>query len=130
MNEDTRIAMLKQAPFFRNTPASLLRKLAEATTQSHHPAGAVIFQEGDRGDCVYIIRKGVVRIEKDGLALVTREAGEWIGEFALLDEGTRSSSAIAETGVTLLKLTGGSFHAIVMSNRRMAADFNRMLAHK
>jgi len=62
--------------------------------------GEYIFHQGDPGIALYIIIEGEVVISEkytDGenydLALLSR--GDFFGEIALMDEGTRSASAIA-----------------------------------
>jgi len=67
------------------------------------PKGAPLFEEGDEGDSVYLIAGGSVRIEKDGIPLATRGAGDCVGEFALLDDGRRSASAVAATDSSILE---------------------------
>lgn len=69
----------------------------------HYNAGDVIFREGDLADGVYLICDGTVKIVKneDGKETVFTTMGEdaIFGEMAVIDGGTRSASAIAETDV-------------------------------
>ncbi len=67
---------------------------------------AVIFEEGDSGECAYFISSGNVKIackdnkgEQRILAIVG--PGEIFGEMALLDKNVRSASAIAAESVVL-----------------------------
>lgn len=72
-------------------------------------AGALVFAEGDPGDCAYIVEAGEVDIHVvDGdsrLRLATRVAGELFGEMAIIDDKPRSASASAVTDCTLLMIT-------------------------
>jgi len=74
-------------------------------------AGSCIFEAGTIGDCCFVIDSGVVRIDvdrrelpsdseiDDETALAYLEAGELLGELALLDQLPRSASAYAYTDV-------------------------------
>lgn len=61
--------------------------------------GETIVREGDIGDCMYVIQAGVVEVtvERDGQETVLRrlQAGEVIGEMALLDRKVRSATVRA-----------------------------------
>jgi CRP/FNR family cyclic AMP-dependent transcriptional regulator len=70
--------------------------------------GDVVFSQGSRGDCMYVIRSGKVRIyrDQDGseTTLATLKPGESFGEIALFDDKPRSASAqcIGETEVLVV----------------------------
>jgi len=59
--------------------------------------GTVLFDTGDRADCMYVIRSGKVRIyrEKDGhdTTLDILKPGDFFGEMSLFDKRPRSASA-------------------------------------
>ncbi len=69
-----------------------------------------IFQEGDPGDCAYIIDSGMVEVslDKDGrkLVMATLTQGDILGEMAIIDRLPRSASAraIVPTVVTAIPL--------------------------
>jgi EAL domain-containing protein (putative c-di-GMP-specific phosphodiesterase class I) len=76
--------------------------------QMNYPAGATILEEGEKGECAYIIDKGVVEIsashgsEKIVLAVLTD--GDIFGEMALVSGDVRSASAraLVETTVSVI----------------------------
>ena len=82
--------------------------LSELMVERQFPRGAVIFEEGQRGDSAYLIWSGRVLIVKGELAsptvLGTRGPGEFIGEMALLEGQPRSASVVAIEDVRLLYL--------------------------
>lgn len=63
----------------------------------------VLFHENDQADCLYIIKKGIVRLYRpkgSGFTEVAMlHAGELIGEMAFFDEGHNKRSCSAETVV-------------------------------
>ena len=81
--------------------------------------GAVIFRQGDRGDSMFLIRRGRVRIllESGGHVAVvaTLEAGAFFGELSLLSEAARSATAEALEDTTLL-VVGRDVFAMMMQD--------------
>ena len=68
-------------------------------------AGQVIFEEGQPGDCMYGIVEGQVDLQVNGKTVETIDAGDVFGEGVLVHpDGTRSSTAIAQTDCTLAYL--------------------------
>ena len=63
------------------------------------PAGAVIFNEGDRADCAYIIEAGRVDVfterNETRKLLAERFPGEIFGEMAIISDRPRTATAIA-----------------------------------
>ena len=75
----------------------LLRACAELRT---HKAGETIFRAGDRGDELFLIRKGIIRIVlqlESGRRynLTTFARGDFFGDMAFLDKDLRSADAVA-----------------------------------
>ena len=66
-----------------------------------YSAGQVIFDEGEIGDCAYIIESGRVQVYIDNhgeeLPLKVFGVGEIFGEMAVIDAQARSASAKALT---------------------------------
>lgn len=62
-------------------------------------ANDVIFKEGDKGDCAFIIEEGRVQISvlRDGVDFIVSSigAGEIFGEMSIIDGQARSATAIA-----------------------------------
>ncbi|KHD88760.1 MAG: hypothetical protein OM95_06385 [Bdellovibrio sp. ArHS] len=69
----------------------------------------IIFNEGDAGDCAYIIEKGRVLIylskDKEDIPLTILGEGEIFGEMALIDNQNRSASVRALEDVRLAIVT-------------------------
>lgn len=80
-------------------------------------AGAAIFKSGDRGDELYLVRRGEVRIELSvgegrhrTLAYFGR--GNFFGEMGFLDNRARSATAIATAPTDLFVLRRNNFDEI------------------
>lgn len=62
--------------------------------RSYEP-GDVIFQEGEMGDCFYLIVFGEVAISREGAPIARVEEGGCFGEMALLENTPRNATATA-----------------------------------
>ncbi len=69
----------------------------------------LIFRQGERGDCAYLIRDGKVDISVlnrgERVLVATLGAGEVFGELALIDGSPRSASATTSSGCELVVIT-------------------------
>jgi len=82
--------------------------------------GEVLFHEGDRGDVMYLIREGKVKITKgsgeDEKVLAVLKEGDFFGEMAIIDGSPRSAGAIAATPVSLLVIDKTTFQTKIKEN--------------
>jgi NADPH-dependent 2,4-dienoyl-CoA reductase/sulfur reductase-like enzyme/rhodanese-related sulfurtransferase len=81
--------------------------------------GDIIMEQGQPGDHFYIIKEGIVEIWQTGIydseqkKVAEREAGEHLGEEALITGGTRSATVKAITDGVLLRLAGDDFQELI-----------------
>ena len=121
---------LKSLPVFAQLPPEVQARLAAGMMEEEHAAGEVIFAEGKGGDAVYFIAKGDVLIRKlvDKTAgafkvIALLSTGEFFGEMALLEHLPRSAAAVAQSAVTVLKLTTDAFDKLMVSDPASALTF-------
>lgn len=98
-------------------------------------AGDVIFAEGDRGTCLYLIEKGRVRVGRhDGTdrecLFTVLGPGEMFGEESVFDPGPRSSRAIAITDVEAISLHRAGLIPVLTARPEMAQRFLRIIARR
>lgn len=115
-----RLNMLSPMPMFAHCTARELRHVAAATRPRTHKVGQVIFSQGDPGKAVYLLISGKVRIEKDGVAIITLGPGSNFGEMAMLDEPQRSATAVAAEDCELLVIPRDAFFALLRGNPNLA----------
>ena len=90
--------MLAEVPFFTLLDAQERAALAERLDIVKAPVGQVLFQRGDPGDSMYVVKSGRVEMSVkndtgDKLLLETARAGDFFGEVSLLDGGPRTATA-------------------------------------
>jgi CRP/FNR family cyclic AMP-dependent transcriptional regulator len=86
--------------------------MAEGMEKQLQP-GDVLFNEGDRGEIMYLIREGKIKITKgkgdEEKTLAVLKEGDFFGEMAIIDGSPRSAGAVAVTPVSLLVIDKESF---------------------
>ena len=94
----------------------------------------VIFLEYEKGDKFYMVQSGSVKITKvikdvEKLLDIVYP-GDFFGEMAILEDTTRSASAIANEPTVLLELRKENFQSILANNTAMALKLSKMFAKR
>src|SRR5438309_6819211 len=118
---------LARVPLFKRLEPHELEHLAEEIDQVDYKAGDVIFNEHDRGDALYVVEEGAVRIwvvdeDVKEVTLAELKPGDFFGELAVLDRGERSSSATAVTDIHLHRLSSDDFQKFLIDHPDAAID--------
>jgi len=128
-NQDvqTMVNILKKVEFFKDLDPKVHEEIVKHITLEYFPKGHKIFNEGDTGTAMYIIKSGVVRIfhPAETPSLETEVAmfgdGDFFGEMALLAEQTRSASASAMEETQAFKLEKADLTKLLEENPAIAA---------
>src|SRR5437762_5817637 len=118
---------LSRVSLFKRLEPHELEHLAEEVDQVQFKAGEVIFNEHDRGDALYVVDEGSVRIwvmdeDVKPVTLAELKPGEFFGELAVLDRGERSTNASAMVDSTLHRLSSDDFQKFLMDHPDCAID--------
>jgi len=129
--------MLRAVPFFRELTQPVLVLLVALGHVVAYPKNMVVFREGDKGEALYVVIEGAVRITKhapeawDGIMDFV-ESGGCFGEMALVDDFPRSATAIAQDDCTVLFLGRDAlldlFREEPVVGRKILAAFCRSLS--
>mmetsp|Transcript_110621 Transcript_110621/g.277098 ORF Transcript_110621/g.277098 Transcript_110621/m.277098 type:complete len:405 (-) Transcript_110621:41-1255(-) len=125
------LGVLKQSFLFNTLELESLNILVGAMIEKGVKTGERLIQEGDDGDVMYVIEKGVADCSKkiDGAEKVVKTcgAGDFFGELALLYNCPRAASVDAKEDLTLWQLDRETFNHIVrdasMKKRQQYEDF-------
>jgi len=101
-----------------------------AVEVERHPAGAVIFSEGDSGTVLYVIRSGQVALQIGGTTVETLGPDGMFGEMALVDSSTRSATAVAESECELVPVDLSRFRRLVQDTPFFAERVMRVMAER
>ena len=91
------------------------------------PQWSVIVRQGERGDTMYLILQGELRVRIDvggkETVLTTLTVGEFFGDISLFDHGPRSADVVANTDSLLLKITSGKIEQMAKDAPELATPF-------
>jgi CRP-like cAMP-binding protein len=111
---------LQHLALFSDLEASELRALADAAQVVQFPASALIFREGEVGDCAYVVVRGSVQVfatDRNGDEVVLAQLKELnlFGEQSLLPGRSerRNASLRACEDTTLLRIPKAEFQKVL-----------------
>jgi CRP/FNR family cyclic AMP-dependent transcriptional regulator len=127
VNPSDEAESLSRIPLFKRLTPDELEQLAKEVDQVKYEAEETIFNEQDRGDALYVVEEGAVRIwvldeDVKPVTLTELKPGEFFGELAVLDRGPRSTNATATVETTLHRLSSDDFQAFLMQHPDVAID--------
>ena len=122
--------------FFQNFSDPELLGLLKSTQREVFAAGEIVFKEGTRGEKMYIIVSGSVKISRsigrnEEEVLATLDTGQLFGEMGPIDQSPRSARATSVRETVLLSLR----EAILRQNNvslayKLYKNFSVMLAER
>ncbi|HEU4408323.1 MAG TPA: cyclic nucleotide-binding domain-containing protein [Polyangiaceae bacterium] len=112
--------VLSHMPLFaRLSERELLRVMQIADVRAAAPAEVVI-REGDRGEELYIVLEGRLRITRGGVVLNNFGPGDHVGEMALIRNATRSATVVSEGASELIVIRRRDFFEILRKEHELA----------
>lgn len=107
------LSFLKTVPLLAPLASYEREKLAETIEEVQFKPGQTIFEQGEEGDAMYIVRCGEVIVKKDGLEISRCSNGEYFGERALLSNDKRAATVLTSGNVTCLKIDRSAFNLLL-----------------
>ena len=103
----------------------LLREIARQGGVKPYPAQAILINEGDASDSLYIVLSGRVKVysnnaEGKEVVIATHGAGEYVGELSL-DGGVRSTSVMTLEPTTCSVVSGANLRGFIAANPDFAS---------
>jgi CRP/FNR family transcriptional regulator len=97
--------------------------------------GQFVFMPGDRADYVYILKKGRIKLSVlsasgKEIAIDIIQPGEMFGEFALVDERSRSNMTQALDDVAVSAIDKRDFVRLLESLPKLALNYIRMVGDR
>ena len=125
---------LRKIHIFKGLSDRELEAIAELGEDRNYKAGEVIFNEGSRGEELYILKRGKVRIELalgqegDSAGIHTVTEGQIFGELILVDKGQRSATAECESDCELMVLDRDRLYSLFEKNSHIGYTIMRNIA--
>src|SRR4051794_8749656 len=126
---------LRRVELLEALPDAALADLASRARRRRFRAGEVVFNEGDAGTSLHVVRRGHLKVVRpthdDRLVLDKVEPGAAFGELAVLNAAPRTASVIAIEDCETIEITKADFERVLdehpEAGRRMLAKLARSL---
>jgi len=118
---------IRSVPLFASLDDRAAARLRSLLDVHNMPRGAPIFRKGDKGDAMYLIERGRVRIsvkdeQQRELTLAELARGDFFGEMTIIDGKRRSADAVVIEDVRLAILSREHFLEFIHGNPVVALD--------
>jgi NTE family protein len=125
---------LRSIPFFAGLDDNILEAISRRLQREHYHKDAVVFMEGEPGDCMYIIESGQVKVvtERDNQEKILNYLGpgNFFGEMALLLGENRSATARVVIDADLLVLRKSDFDELLQIHPQIALMMSQELGRR
>jgi CRP-like cAMP-binding protein len=125
-----KVLFLKGVDLFSAIPGEDLAQIAQISDEVDLDAGESIFKEGDRGDSLYLIVIGQVRIHRGASEIAVLGERQVFGEMALLEGEPRSATATAVGECTCLRIQQEDFQDILAEKSEIAQGIIKVLSRR
>ena len=115
-----RVVLLKQVSLFERTPDRVLAGLARTLVEEEFAAGTDLIVEGAVEDWLFVLIDGSVRVTRSD-RVVDLEAGQVVGELAVLEPEPRTATVTALTDVHAFRLSKVDFDEALRTRPEIAA---------
>jgi Fe-S-cluster-containing hydrogenase component 2/thioredoxin reductase/CRP-like cAMP-binding protein len=116
-----------QKHFAPRAPARELRDIASRVSLRRLKVGDALYRESERGDCLYLVRSGGLKLtrKRDGSEAMVAQirSGELIGQMALMGDPVRRETAVATVATEIIGIGQREFHELT---RREDAEFTQL----
>ena len=121
---------IRQVPLFADLDDAELGRLADRFVERSFSEGETVVEEGATGTSVFVIVNGNASVSIAGELKASLGPGDYFGEMAAMDDGTRSASIIAATDLDVCFLTPWEFRPFVEEHPEVAWKLLRSLARR
>ena len=122
---DANVELLQKTMLLKGCSADELQLASGLFQERLIKSNTTIFSEKMSAEALYVVKSGTVGIsvmaEGEEKGLLHLGPGEFFGELALLQEGSRMVTARSETAVELLLMTRKDFEALMDLDPRTAS---------
>ena len=107
---------LQRVPLFSDLTRREIQQIARLFKERRFSEGETVVQEGSGGSAFYVIDSGEAALYIGGKAHATLKPGDYFGEIALIDLGTRMATITATSELVCYGITYWDFRPLVESN--------------
>jgi CRP/FNR family transcriptional regulator, cyclic AMP receptor protein len=131
----TAAELLAEVPLFQSLDLKEREALAAILEESRFRKGDIIFEYGEPGESLYIVRSGEAEVFiKDNtgnrMVLEVVSPGKYFGEISLLDKGCRTASVVATEDLDALRLDWHDLESFLLKNPAAAVDLLTVMGRR
>jgi CRP-like cAMP-binding protein len=124
------VEALRCVPLFADLNESELAQIALLFKERRFARGETVVKEGSGGAAFFLIDSGEATVSVGGAERADLVPGDYFGEIALIDEGTRSATITATTELVCYGLTFWEFRPLVLENAVIGWKLLQSMAKK
>jgi CRP-like cAMP-binding protein len=117
---DAPIAALERVPLLSNLDKKDLKAMSREMSERTFPEGADVTVTGHTGVGFFVIDEGRATVRVGDRVIASLGPGDYFGEMALIDKGTRSADITADTELRCYCMTAWSFRPFVRNHPDLA----------
>ncbi|MCW5772357.1 MAG: cyclic nucleotide-binding domain-containing protein [Rhodospirillaceae bacterium] len=110
------IEALRRVPLFADLDLHEAQQIARLFKQRRFPQGETVVKEGSGGAAFFVIESGEAKVFISGKERATLGPGDYFGEIALIDDGTRMATIAAASDLLCYGITYWDFRPLVEKN--------------
>ena len=107
---------LQRVPLFTDLSKREVQQIARLFKLRRFSEGETVIQEGSGGAAFFVIESGEAKVSIHGKEHSTLKPGDYFGEIALIDLGTRMATITAASELVCYGLTYWDFRPLVEAN--------------
>ncbi|MDE0634469.1 MAG: SpoIIE family protein phosphatase [Candidatus Poribacteria bacterium] len=131
MLAEQKLQFLQKTELFAELSKAALNSICDIANEVAYPAEHTIFEEGDKGDSLYLLVDGEISIIKAETEVLSfKEKGYCIGEVALIDDKPRSATIKTVTSTCLLRIARPDFYQALAREPLIGRGMFRVLNNK
>ena len=130
MAEEAPVELLQRVPLFEDFDRGDLDRLSRSFKQRIFDAGSTVADEGRAGAGFFVIESGEATVSVRGAERAKLGPGDYFGEIALIDDGSRSATVTADSELRCYGLTSWEFRPLVEGNASIAWKLLETLAKR
>ena len=125
-----RVIILKSAEVFASMPDYVLAFIASIVEEVDVPKGETFIEQGDIGNCMYLIVDGAVLVHDGERKITDLGKDQTVGELAVLDPEPRSASVTATEDTQLFRLEKEALDEVMADQPEIARGVIRVLCQR
>ncbi|MDF2815175.1 MAG: hypothetical protein K0Q81_1375, partial [Paenibacillus sp.] len=125
-----RVGLLRNVSLFHGLKSKDLSAIAKRLLRVEMNGGSTIIQEGDQGDCLFIMEKGRAGVYRNEQYVGELKRGDCFGEMAIFTQGIRTATIKADEAVILWRLDSSAFYEMMFNQTSIALEMMKLLSRR